>query len=169
MLKSFVFENRLSVSKNRFFSIIIIAPYRRQIIERLSWTCDGEANRNPRPWTDNRLWHHLTTHNDLISHNSLWSRQLRQYEKLNNVTSAGGFLWSQAGLWSLCSGQGICDRHAAHLFEVGGLFGHANTWLFRWTGDHPCAVMLRLSIMSRSTCPCWYIPGHCLCSTARFS
>ena len=43
---------------------------------------------------------------------------------------ASGFLWSQqaslAGLRSLSSGGGICDRHAAHLFEIGQF--HAMQW-----------------------------------------
>ena len=87
--------------------------------------CGGEAPRNPRLWTDNRLWNCLATHDDLVSHNSLRSRQLPQYKKLNYVMPACGFLWSQlsqasvAGLWPLCSGWGICDRLAMHLFEVG--------------------------------------------------
>ena len=49
--------------------------------------------------------------------------------KLSYVMLAGGCLWSQAseaGLWALCSGRGICDGHTAHLFEVSRL-GSANT------------------------------------------
>jgi len=41
----------------------------------------GEAARNLRPWPDNSLRQCLATHDDLVSRNSLWSRQLPQREK----------------------------------------------------------------------------------------
>jgi len=76
--------------------------------------------------------------------------------------------------WALISVQQAGDvrssiRHAAHLFEVGQFGMVLLTWLFRRTGDHTHAIMLQLSIVIWSTCPCWHNPGHCLCSTACFS